>query len=119
MSCSCVFNDSDVLNFYGTSGAYLMLGRRKLSGSLGKNMKVKLVAVFCLLLASAPTFAQEQTEAQCAKQVDATVSAIDMVTKQTGTEKKLKDLSVSDIRNMQKAKGSCATMQEINKRTMS
>ena len=81
-------------------------------------MKTKLAIVCGLLLISTFTFAQEQTEEQCAKQVDASVAAIDSLSKQTGTEQKLKDLSVSDIRNIKKAKGSCATMQEINKRTM-
>lgn len=80
-------------------------------------MKSKITIVTGLLFISSFTFAQEQTEEQCAKHIEASVAAIELMSQQTGTEQKLKDLSVSDIRNMQKTKGNCETMQEINKRT--
>lgn len=78
----------------------------------------KLILVSLIVL-STSTFAAEQNEQQCAKNVDVTVLAVDQVSNQTGVEQKLKDLSVKDIRTMQKQIGSCATMKEINKRTMS
>lgn len=81
-------------------------------------MKVLAILLFASSLASSLVLAQDNTQAQCAKQVDASVSAIELVSKQTGTEKKLGELSVPDIRAMQKTRGGCATMQEINKQLM-
>lgn len=71
-----------------------------------------------LVFVSTSIFAADQTEDQCAKNVDISVSAVEQVSKQTGVEQKFKDLSVKDIRVMQQKIGSCETMREINKRTM-
>lgn len=71
-----------------------------------------------LVLASTSIFAADQTEEQCAKNVDVSLLAVEQVSRQTGVEQKLKDLSAKDIRAMQQKIGSCETMREINKRTM-
>jgi hypothetical protein len=71
-----------------------------------------------LIVLSTSSLAAEQTEQQCAEKVNISVSAVEQVSKQTGVEPKFKDLSVNDIRAMQKKIGSCETMREINKRTM-
>lgn len=80
-------------------------------------MKRSFYIIACLVLGSGSAFAQ-QTEDQCRQNVEATISAIEVVTRTKGEEQKLKDLSIADIRNIQNTKGSCAAMVEINKRTM-
>lgn len=80
-------------------------------------MKRNFYVTACLVLFAAPTLAQ-QTEEQCRRNVEATISAIETTAQMKGGEQKLKDLSIADIRNIQKVKGSCAAMVEINKRTM-
>jgi hypothetical protein len=79
----------------------------------------QIFSLICLASFAGTTLAQQPNEEQCKKQVDASISAIEMTTQMKGAEQKLKDLSVKDIREIQKAKGSCAAQQEINKRTMS
>ena len=80
-------------------------------------MKRSFYVAACLALISTSAFAQ-QTEEQCRRNVEATISAIETTAQMKGGEQKLKDLSIADIRNIQKTKGSCAAMVEINKRTM-
>lgn len=75
-------------------------------------------ALICLISFAGATLAQQPSEEQCKKQVEASISAIEMTSQMKGTEQKLKDLSIKDIREIQKAKGSCAAHQEIAKRTM-
>jgi hypothetical protein len=84
---------------------------------LGEIMKRNFLIAACLILTSASASSQ-QTEEQCTKNVEATISAIETIAQMKGEEQKLKDLSIKDIRAIQKAKGSCAAMVEINKRTM-
>lgn len=85
-------------------------------------MKIKLALILCALMSSTAVFAQqqaeEQTEAQCTQNVQATIEAIETTENMTGTEKKLQDMSITDIREIQKSKGSCVALQEINKRTV-
>lgn len=81
-------------------------------------MKQQLCLATCLLAFAGGSFAQQQAEGQCKKNVEATISAIEMTAQMKGTEQKLKDLSVKEIRAIQTVKGSCAAQQEINKRTM-
>lgn len=80
-------------------------------------MKIKFAFALCALISSTTVFAQQQTEDQCTKMVQATIDAIETTENITGTEKKLQDLSITDIRDIQKSKGSCAALKEINKRT--
>lgn len=80
-------------------------------------MKTLTTIIAVLLLGSSFAFAQELTEEQkCAQQVRSTVAALESTEKLTGIENTLHGLSVNDILFMQKNKGSCPTMQEINKR---
>ena len=79
----------------------------------------KLFALICLTSFGGATLAQQINEDQCKKQVEASISAIEMTSQMMGAEQRLKDLSVKGIREIQKTKGSCAAQQEINKRTMS
>ncbi len=86
-------------------------------------MKIKLALILCALMSSTAVFAQqqaeEQTEAQCTQNVQATIEAIETTENLTGTtENKLQDLSITDIREIQESKGSCVAWQEINKRTV-
>ena len=78
----------------------------------------RIFALISLASFAGATLAQQPNEEQCKKQVEASISAIEMTSQMKGTEQKLKDLSVTDIREIQKARGSCAAQQEINKRTM-
>lgn len=80
-------------------------------------MKLKLCMAACMFVFTGTSFAQQQTEDQCKKNVEVSISAIEMMTQRNGTEQQLKDLSVKDIREIQKAKGNCVAQQEINKRT--
>ncbi len=81
-------------------------------------MKIKLALILCAVMSSTAVFAQQQTEAQCTQMVQATIEAIETTGNLVGTEKKLKDLTISDIKEIQESKGSCAALQEINKRTV-
>lgn len=81
-------------------------------------MKLKTFLVAYLFFFASSSFAQQQTEEQCKKNIEETISAIEFMTQQKGTEQKIKDLSVNDIREIQKAKGSCAAQIAINNRTM-
>ncbi|MEW5681211.1 MAG: hypothetical protein AB1780_02450 [Pseudomonadota bacterium] len=79
---------------------------------------ISLLLVIGIFAASTEAKSAETNEAVCAKQVAATIDAIEMVQQKTGEEGKLKDLTITDIKKLQAEKGSCAAMVEINKRTM-
>lgn len=81
-------------------------------------MKIQFIMLTALFIIPLSATAQQKSEEQCKKNVDTTISTIEFASKQKGIEQKLKDLSINDIRKIEKAKGSCIAMQEINKRTM-
>jgi hypothetical protein len=62
--------------------------------------------------------ASAQTEEQCKKSAQVSIEAIELIEKQTGVEQKIQGLSIKEIRSIEEKNGSCAAMQEINKRTM-
>ena len=78
--------------------------------------------VICSLLAACVTVGAEQSgdghDGQCRKQVDETVQQLDLHTRQSGTEQKLRDLTADAIRKIQQDAGDCAALREINKRRM-
>lgn len=80
-------------------------------------MNIKSTILAFSVLFSSPVLS-EQTEAQCKSGVEATLQAIEMLTQQKGEQQKLKDLSVEDIKEIQKTGGHCEAMRQINKRTM-
>lgn len=77
-----------------------------------------IIAIICLTSFAGSVLAQQSTEEQCKKSVEASISAAEMASQMNGAAPKIKDLSVNDIRQIQKARGSCAAQQEINKRTL-
>ena len=82
-------------------------------------MKQQLSALTFLVAFSGAAFGQQQSEGVCKELVEASISAIESISKIKGVEQNLKDLSVKEIREIQQSRGSCAAYQEINKRTMS
>ncbi len=81
-------------------------------------MKTKVtifVTLFTML--SVPAFA-EQTNDPCTTTVDMTILALKQQSEKLGTEQKLHDLSIDEIKRIQSELGTCAAAQEINKRTM-
>lgn len=81
-------------------------------------MKQKLSLAVCAFVFTGTALAQQQTEEQCKRNVEPLVSGIEFGTQQKGTEPRLKDLTVKDIREIQKAQGSCVAEQEIKKRML-
>ena len=70
-------------------------------------MKLKFYLATYLFVFASASFAQQPSEEQCKRNVEASISGIELMTQQLGTEQKLKDLGVNDIREIQKTKGSC------------
>lgn len=75
-----------------------------------------VVAAVCALTLARAAIAQPPPEEQCKKNVDASVAAIELMTRLRGVEQKLDDLSVRDIREIQKSRGHCAAQKEIDRR---
>lgn len=86
-----------------------------------REMMKNVVLGVCCVFASSIVLAQTQTmtEQQCKKNVEASLSAIDWMSQMQGQQKKLGDLSVEDIKNIQATRGSCEAMLQINQRTIS
>lgn len=80
-------------------------------------MNIKATILVLSVLFSSPVLADE-TEEQCKNGVETTLKAIEMLTQQKGEQQKLKDLSVEDIKEIQKTGGHCEAMRQINKRTI-
>ena len=70
----------------------------------------------CALAFASTAFAQQRTEEGCEKNVDAFVSGLEFASQRKGIEPKLKDLTVNDIREIQKKQGSCVAEDEVTKR---
>ena len=81
-------------------------------------MKYKCLAISLLISLPAVSSAQTTPDAQCKSSVESTLAAIETLSKLKGSKQRLKDLSADDIKKTQQARGSCAAMQEINKRTL-
>lgn len=80
-------------------------------------MKLKTILAVCAFIFSSTALADQKTKEQCDRNVDAFISGIELAAQQKGTEPRLKDLSVKDIRAIQKDQGSCVAEQEVRKRT--
>jgi hypothetical protein len=63
-------------------------------------------------------FAQQQTEEQCRRNVQTFLSGIEFAAQQKGIEPKLNDLSIKEILEIQRSKGSCMAEQQIKKRML-
>lgn len=74
---------------------------------------------FALLFAfSGAVFAQQQTEEQCKRNLDNLVSGIEFASQQKGIEPRAKELTIKDIREIQKTKGSCSAEQQVRQRLL-
>ncbi len=80
-------------------------------------MKQALVVALILSLANVPTFVSAQSKEECDGKVMAAIKMLQIRTMMTRTEQKHGDLSIADIEQLQKTKGSCAAAMEIDKRT--
>lgn len=81
-------------------------------------MMQKFSLAVCAFLFAGTAFAQQQTEEQCKKSVEVMVSGIEFAAQQKGIEAKVKDLTVKDIREIQKSQGSCVAERETKRRLL-
>jgi hypothetical protein len=82
-------------------------------------MKVALVAALLLSLGAVPASVSAQSKDECEGKVIAAIKMLQIRSAITRTEQKHGDLSVKDIEQLEKAKGSCFAAMEIAKRTQS
>ena len=82
-------------------------------------MKQALVVALILSLASVPACVSAQSKDECEGKVLAAIKMLQIRSAITHTEQKHGDLSIADIEQLQKTKGSCAAAMEIDKRTQS
>ena len=80
-------------------------------------MKQAFVAALILSLASIPAAVSAQTKDECDGKVMAAIKMLQIRSAMTRTEQKHGDLSIADIEQLQKTKGSCPAALEIDKRT--
>ena len=80
-------------------------------------MKQVLVTALILSLGNVPTFVSAQSKDECEGKVIAAIKMLQIRSTITRTEQKHGDLSVADIEQLQKTKGSCFAAMEIDKRT--
>ena len=80
-------------------------------------MKQALVAALILSLGSLPAFVSAQSKEECDGKVMAAIKMLQIRSAITRTEQKHGDLSIADIEQLQKTKGSCFAAMEIDKRT--
>lgn len=79
-------------------------------------MKQKFSLAVCAFVFAGTAFSQQESGEQCKNNVEVFVSGIEFAAQQKGIEPKLKDLTVNEIREIQKAQGNCVAEQEIRKR---
>ena len=79
-------------------------------------MKQVLVVAFILSLGTPPAVSAQSKE-ECEGKVTAAIKMLEIRSAMTRTEQKHGDLSIADIEQLQKTKGSCAAAMEIDKRT--
>ena len=82
-------------------------------------MKQALVAALILSLGIVPASAWAQSKDECDGKVMAAIKMLQIRSMMTGREQKHGDLSIADIEQLQKSKGSCVAAMEIDKRTQS
>ena len=82
-------------------------------------MKQALVVAMVLSLASAPAYVSAQSKEECEGKVLAAIKMLQIRSAITRTEQKHGELSIADIEQLQKTKGSCAAAMEIDKQTRS
>jgi len=75
----------------------------------------KPVLACCLAAVAAGAWAEQDLE-RCRRDVDATVQVLELHARQSGVEQRLRDLSVKQIRDIEKSDGSCAAWREIQRR---
>lgn len=80
-------------------------------------MKQALVAALILSLGSGPASVWAQSKDECEGKVMAAIKMLQIGSTITRTEQKHGDLSIADIEQLQKTKGSCFAAMEIDKRT--
>lgn len=80
-------------------------------------MKKALAAALILSLGWVPTLVSAQSKEECDGKVMAAIKMLQIRSMMTKTEQKHGDLSIADIEQLQKAKGSCFAAKEIDKRT--
>lgn len=80
-------------------------------------MKQALVVALILSLGGVPASVSAQSKDECEGKVIAAIKMLQIRSTITGTEQKHGDLSIADIEQFQKNKGSCHAAMEIDKRT--
>ena len=80
-------------------------------------MKQALVVALILSLGSIPASVSAQSKDECEGKVMAAIKMLQIRSTITRTEQKHGDLSIADIEQLQKTKGSCPAALEIDKRT--
>jgi len=80
-------------------------------------MKQALVVALILSLGSIPASVSAQSKDECEGKVMAAIKMLQIRSTITRTEQKHGDLSIADIEQLQKTKGSCHAAMEIDKRT--
>ena len=82
-------------------------------------MKQAVFVAMILSLGSVPAYVSAQSKDECEGKVLAAIKMLQIRSMMTRTEQKHGDLSIADIEQLQKTKGSCAAAMEIDKRTQS
>lgn len=80
-------------------------------------MQQAFAAALIFSLACVPALASAQSKEECDGKVMAAIKMLQIRTMMTGTQQKHGDLSIADIEQLQKARGSCVAAKEIDKRT--
>ena len=80
-------------------------------------MKQALVLALILSIGSVPASVSAQSKEECEGKVMAAIKMLQIRSAMTRTEQKHGDLSIADIEQLQKTKGSCYAAMEIDKRT--
>ena len=80
-------------------------------------MKQAFVVAFVLSLGTVPASVSAQSKEECEGKVMAAIKMLQIRSAITHTEQKHGDLSIADIEQLQKTKGSCFAAMEIDKRT--
>jgi hypothetical protein len=80
-------------------------------------MKQAFAAALVLSLGCVPALVSAQSKEECDGKVMAAIKMLQIRSMMTKSEQKHGDLSIADIEQMQKAKGSCFAAKEIDKRT--
>lgn len=80
-------------------------------------MKQALVVALVLSLGGVPASVWAQSKDECDGKVMAAIKMLQIRSMMTRTEQKHGDLSIADIEQLQKNRGSCHAAMEIDKRT--